>query len=500
MAKSIDNAIEARAICKRFDRVLVLDNVDFSLASGEIHAVVGSNGAGKSTLMKILNGVHAADSGVMRFFGQEVTLRSSRDAHEAGLAMVYQELSLIPTLTVSQNVFLTHYPHKNWLFIDDKKNHQRVAQLLEMVGVQANISPTDIVDDLSSGQRQVIEIVKALASEPKVLILDEPTASLAVKEIDSIFSTINKLKENGISVIYISHYLQDIFTICDSVTVLRDGRQVFSGYTKDTSLQAIIAEMVGKMAVQRNTARDRRTAHSGTPLLEMRDVCTEKIDHVSLQVRRGEMVGIAGLLGSGRSEIFNALLGLDRITSGEILIDGVKQNYRTPHDAIEAGIVLVPENRRKKGLIMEHSVQHNMFLSALKRFTRWRSLLNGRQIESVVKQQIEALSIKTQTPAQLMKFLSGGNQQKVVISKCLITRAPILLLDDPTFGIDLLAKQEIMDIIRRFVDDGNAVVFVSSEYKEIIDLCDTIYTVRRGTITNTLDNNITEQELLYCLQ
>ena len=496
--KKPDYAIKAEKINIGFDGVSVLKDVDFSLQSGEVHAVVGSNGAGKSTLMKILNGIYRPTSGALYFFGVPQTLKSAEDARRVGVAMVYQDLSLIPTLTVAQNVFLSHYPRRGVL-IDDRRCNRITAELLESVGVASGASPTDVVGTLSSGQQQIVEIIKALSANPRILILDEPTAALSVKEIENFFAVIRGLKRRGISVVYISHYLHDTFKICDSVTVLRDGVVATHCATEDIGMFELVKEMVGDKPTEMHWNKRKPVAPHEKPLLETCGLSTARVKNISLKVHRGEVVGIAGLLGSGRSELFDALFGMDRIKGGEIYLAGKSIQIRTPTEAIKAGISLVPENRRKRGLILDFSVRENAVLSTFARFTRW-FLLNIRALAVLVNSYIKSLDIKARSQNQLVRFLSGGNQQKVVVGKCLATESRVLLLDDPTFGVDISAKQEIMSIIRNYVGQNNGAIFVSSEFKEIAEFCDSVYVMKRGEITNHFNTALSEKELLFCVQ
>ncbi len=494
-----ENAISAQKINIGFNGVPILKNVDFSLRRGEVHAVVGSNGAGKSTLMKILCGVYHPQGGAIRFFNNPIDLTSPGVASKAGLEMVFQELSLIPTLTVAQNVFLKHHPYRRGPFIDDRRANNEAAKLLEIVGVGTSTAPTDIVEELSSGQRQVVEIVKALASNPKIIILDEPTASLSVAEIEGVFKVIRNLKERDISVIYITHYLQDLFKICDRVTVLRDGEVAMNCPIGETSLAKIVTAMVGDTRKVKKQKKEAQAFASAKTLLEVNNLSTKKVKNISFKVQQGEIVGIAGLLGSGRSELFDALYGIDHLHGGEILVNGKQLQLHNSSAAIDAGVALVPENRRTRGLIVDFSVTENIILSILDRLTK-RFLLNKAAMSEHVGGMIKNLDIKTQGGNQKVRFLSGGNQQKIVVAKCLSTKSRLLLLDDPTFGVDIHAKGEIMAIIKEFVSRGNGAIFVSSEFNEIIEFCDTIYIMKQGKISTRLDNSITEDQLLYQVQ
>ena len=493
-------AIELSDISISFSSNQVLKKVHFSLSEGEVHALAGSNGAGKSTLMKILNGVYQHDSGTITIFDQAVHFTCPEDARKMGIGMVFQDLSLVSTLTVAENVFLHNAPYKKWFVIDDKKNNQRAQELLHMVGVKDEFSSTTPVERLSGGQKQIVEIVKALAREPKILILDEPTASLTNLEIERFFSVIETLKQRHISIIYITHYLKDILKICDTVTVLRDGINVFNSATSECDISTIIYYMLGKESKAKVWDTKRSASwHGKTPLLETHNLTTAHVHDISLQVHAGQVIGIAGLLGSGRSELMNALYGFDRIVDGELLLEGKPVTIHSPTDAIMAGIILVPEDRREKGLILDFSVADNVVMAILKQLGRY-GLIDKKKHSTIVEKYISSLNIVTEGKAQKMKFLSGGNQQKSVLAKCLSANAKILLLDDPTFGVDIHAKYEIMQIIRTYVENGNGAIFISSEFNEIVDFCDSIYVLNHGKIEKYIDEKITEEELLYFVQ
>ncbi len=498
MESSDSYAITARRLNMSFDNVQVLKDVEFNLIEGEIHAVVGANGAGKSTLMKILNGVYRQDSGEIKIFDQTVGFNSPEDARKSGIAMVFQELSLIPTLSVSENIFLQSQPYRIGPLINDSKADDKTRSLLKMVGVESDTSPQNKVQHLTGGQKQIIEILKALSHEPRILILDEPTASLTHSEINNLFSVISTLKEQGISIIYITHYLEDVFKICDKVTVMRDGANVLTSLTSELSVTDIVDAMVGSKTEKVKTTQ-RQDLRNGTPLLDIQGITNEHIQNVSIQAYKGEIVGIAGLLGSGRSEFMNAVFGIDRIKSGKIFIEGVEIKINSPTDALKSGIALVPENRREQGLILEFSVMDNVvmpILTYLKKFL----MFNEKKARSLTEEYIRSLDIKTQGWNQVTRKLSGGNQQKIVVSKCLLSNSRIMLLDDPTFGVDIRAKQDILKIIREYTDKGNTVIFVSSEFNEIASYCDSIYIMKRGQINGFTDTITTEDALLEMVQ
>ena len=491
-------SIDASGISISFDNVKILKNVDFRVKPGEVHALVGTNGAGKSTLMKIINGVYKKDTGQISLFGRNNDYSTPEEARQAGVAMVFQDLSLIPSLTVAENIFLQTHPFRKGLLIDDKKGYSKASELLSLIGVDTEIRPEDRVEDLSVGKQQIIEIAKALSHNPRILILDEPTASLSSAEIESLFGVIETLKTRGISIIYITHYLQDIFKICDSLTLLRDGQVVFRKDTESIDLQFLVDAMAGSETENISWNRN-KTAREGTPLLEVRNLSTSRIKEISLKIYPGEIVGVAGLLGSGRSELLQALFGIDRIQKGEILIGGEASDISSSSDAINSGITLVPENRREQGLVLDFPVEDNVVLSIINRIKK-HFVVDREKTTEIVNHYIDSLNVKTQGPEQIVRYLSGGNQQKIVVAKCLASDSRILLLDDPTFGVDVHAKHEIMRIINDYASQGNGVLFVSSEFNEIANFCDSIYIMKKGSITEFLSDKVSEDDLLYKVQ
>jgi ribose transport system ATP-binding protein len=492
-------AIEARGICKGFDGVKVLDGVDFRLSKGEAHAIVGANGAGKSTFMKILNGIYSADSGSVSVFGEKAGYDTPEGARKAGIAMVYQDLSLVPTLSVAENIFLASNPYKKGPFIDDGRARTEAAALLKSLGVGEAIDPDARVADISVGQQQLVEIAKALAGDPRILILDEPTASLSSSEIETLFDVIARLKSRGMSIIYITHYLRDIFKICESVTALRDGKAVLSTLASATTVEALVAAMIGIDEESRAEWKLTRRGGARKPLLEIRGLTTDSIRDVSIEIAPGEVVGLAGLLGSGRTELLRALYGCDRIVAGSVYIDGTEVEPRSPSDALAAGIALVPEDRRRQGLILDFSVEQNVVLPVLEKI-RGRFLIDERKSGGLADRYIERLGMKVTGRDQRVRYLSGGNQQKVVVAKCLSSEAKILLLDDPTFGVDMHSKMEIMRIVRDFASDGGGVLFVSSEFKEVAEFCDAIYVMKKGRVTCIVQDPVTEEQLMQLVQ
>jgi ribose transport system ATP-binding protein len=495
--------LEATNISKSFNGVRVLSGVDFRLLQGEVHAIVGQNGAGKSTLMKILSGVYSRDEGDVLVEGKPGRYDSALDAQRAGIGMVFQDFSLVPTMTVCQNVFLAAgRTMRRGPFLDDRAMRRRTLELLADIGVDVDIDPDSLVGDLSIGSRQIVEIAKARALDSKILILDEPTASLSNAETASLFAVIRRLKSRGISIVYITHYLRDIFRICDAVTVLRDGSVALSTPIALTDMSAIINAMIGKAMEKGETSARPDVDRTAEPLLEASHVTTRRVRDITFSLWPGEVLGLAGLLGSGRTEILRALYGLDRLVSGSLLMRGRALLLRSTADAKRAGIALVPEDRRSQGLIMNFSIRENIVLSILRRLSR-AVFVNDARGRATARAYVEEFSIKADGVEQEVRYLSGGNQQKVVIAKNAADEPLVLLLDDPTFGIDIKSKRDIMNIVRGFVDRGNAAIFVSSELEEIAWFCDRTLVIRKGEVTASVANreqHASEETLLHLVQ
>ncbi|MBC7333088.1 MAG: sugar ABC transporter ATP-binding protein [Actinobacteria bacterium] len=496
--------LEMKGICKSFSGIRVLHEVDFTLLKGEVHAIVGQNGAGKSTLMKILNGVFTKDSGVIWIDGREVSYDTPIGARRNGINMIFQEFSLVPTLTVYQNVFLTKEPRMGKMLLKDSYCEKKTAEILSEIGIDVEINPKSLVGELSVGSQQLVEIAKALSSESKILIMDEPTASLTHTEIDSLFDVIKRLKQKGISIIYISHYLRDIFEICDRITVLRDGRRIFTKKLEDTNLEEVISAMVGKPVTQQSHVGKGVINREATPILEVDNLKVGNlIEGISFKLWPGEILGIAGLLGSGRSEIVNAIFGTIKREKGELKVKGERINIRSSRDSIRAGINIVPEDRRKQGLILDFSVKENLILPIVNRLAKLL-LVDDKKAEKLVSYYMDKLKIKAEGVWQVVRFLSGGNQQKVVVAKSMASESKILLMDDPTFGIDVQSKQEIMSIVAEFARSGGGVIFISSELDELAKYCHRILVLKRGVITEVVDceggRAISEEALLKMIQ
>lgn len=491
-----ETAVRMRAISKAFNGVRVLDRVDFDVVGGEIHALVGGNGAGKSTLMKILEGVHAPDEGIIEIAGRPVMFHSSRDARAAGVAMIFQELSLIPTLTVAQNVFLTREPRDGVGFIDDRDAEARTRALFAELGI--DIDPRATVGDLPMALRQLAEIAKALSQNARILIMDEPTSSLGRSETEQLFRLMRRLRARGIAIVYISHRMEEIFEISDRITVLRDGVRVLTVPTAEATMEQIINAIVGRPYVAATNGRTADTVEAGEVLLEVRSLVREpRLRGVSFVLRRGEIVGLAGLMGSGRTELVRAIFGVDRPDSGEVLVGGRPVRPGDPQAAMAAGIGLIPEDRAGQGLVVDHPIRDNVLAPILSRLTRG-GIVDDRRGDRVCEDFRERLQIKASSLTQPVRSLSGGNQQKVVIAKWLATEPRILLMDEPTAGVDIGTKQEIVQLIRRLANEGRAILFISSELPELLAAADRVLIMRHGRIDQELARTtITSEEELH---
>lgn len=471
-------------IAKAFSGVTVLDGVDFELEAGETHALLGGNGAGKSTLMKILEGVYTADGGAIELDGEPVQLGSPQAARRHGIAMIFQEFSLVPTLTVAQNVYLSREARTRTGLLDDRALERQTGDLLAELGV--DIDPRTEVRRLGAASMQLVEIAKALSQDARILIMDEPTASLARSEVDALFKIIERLKQRGITIVYITHRLEEVLAIADRVTVLRDGQVVGTRPTSEVDIGALIELIVGRSVEQALGRADREVDRSGTPLLSVRGLSTPSgLEDVDLDLYPGEIVGLAGLMGSGRSELARALFGIDAHTAGQVRLRGEPVKISRPAEAIKRGIVLVPEDRRRQGLVLAHGVERNLTLALLRRLSRG-GFLDDREGSGIAERYVESLGIQTRSLATPVRLLSGGNQQKVVLGKWLATEPDVLILDEPTVGVDIGTRSEIVDLIRSLADQGKAVLVISSELAEVLALADRIVVLREGRVDRSL--------------
>jgi ribose transport system ATP-binding protein len=482
---SRDAVVRMRDISKSFNGVPVLTDVDFEVRRGEVHALAGGNGAGKSTLMKILQGVYTLDAGTIEVDGRPVRLGSVQEARAAGIGMVFQEFSLVPTLTVAQNIALGNEPLSRGVLIRDREAIRRAREVFAEMEVE--VDPKAVVGGLGTAYWQLTEIAKALSQQARVLIMDEPTASLAKHEADTLFELVGRLTERGISVIYISHRMDEVYRIADRITVLRDGRRLFTEALADVTREQIVQGIVGKEIEGELSYTQRTSRADAEPLLELDQVTAgPRVRDISFSVARGEIVGLAGLMGSGRTELARVLFGIDPVRSGTIRVSGRELRLRGPQDAVAAGIALIPEDRRAQGLVLEHSVRQNLTLPLLGQLRRG-PFLDDRKGRSLTRQLVERFSIKVGNADRPVRLLSGGNQQKVVIAKWLGTEPAVLVMDEPTAGVDIGTKNEILATIRQLADQGMAVVVISSEYPELLAVSDRIVVLREGAVHRVLD-------------
>lgn len=497
--------IKMSKINKSYSGVKVLFDVDYDLMQGEIHGLVGKNGAGKSTLMKILFGVEVCDSGGIEIFGVKgVSGKSTYEQHES-IAMIFQELSLIPTLTVAQNVFLTNPPKSNFFLLDLKKCNQLTRDVLKELNVI--IDPDEVVENLSVADKQVVEIAKVIEQQKKILIMDEPTTSFTVNQMEIFFKIIKGLKNQGVSIIYISHNLGHIFKVCDRITIIRDGRNISTSRVKDITMETVIEGMTGSSKKEGKIEKDEvvKRNKNKEPLLKVQNISFgQRVSSVSFELYPGEVLGIAGLTGSGRTELLESIYGINRLEKGCIFIEGKKIPVLTPGQSLEIGLSLVPDERQIKGLVVSQSVSENIVLPIIDKMKRIL-FIRTKKILSIVRSMIGKLKIVVADVNQAVISLSGGNQQKVVLAKSFAANSNILLMDDPTLGIDVESKQEIVEIVRKYVVSGEkGVIIVSSELEVLEDICDRVLIMKQGNIVdeieNTINEKITENRLISLIQ
>ena len=484
--------LEMKGICKQFPGVRALDNVDFELYPGQVCGLVGENGAGKSTLMNVLGGVLQPDGGEIRLDGSAVTISTTKRAEALGISFIHQELSLFREMDVATNIFIQHLPKKACL-LDQKKLYRETRKILDAIHLDY-VRPTTQVRDLKIGEQQLVEIGRAYAQNTRILILDEPTSSLTKPEIEILFRIVRELREKGIAVVFITHRLDEIYDICDTITIMRDGRKILSSDIDAIARSEVVNNMIGRSVSEfyEHTAHEK-----GEELLSIRGLCSRnKLNNVSLEVHKGEVVGLYGLLGSGRSEVLRAVFGLYGTTAGEIRIRGKLLNSRSPERVMKEGVAFITEDRRKEGLVLNQSVKNNLVLTNLRSIRRGL-LLDSRKERAVAEQRIGELRIKTPTMKRNVQFLSGGNQQKVVIAKWLNCEPQLLMMDEPTRGVDVGAKHEIYTLIDSLLQRDMGVLLVSSELPEIMGLCDRVIVLKEGTVAADLSGpELTEEALL----
>ena len=487
--------LSLEGIHKSFGGVKVLNNVDFRLQKGTIHALVGGNGAGKSTLMKIMTGVYTLDEGTITVNGQVKKVSSPNDMLENGVRMIFQELSLISTLTITENIFLNQELKKG-IHLDKREMTQRAKALLDDLEIYVDVNSK--IEDLSVGICQLVEIAKALSFNPSVLVMDEPTASLTDREIDVLFQIAKRLKDRGTAIVYISHRMKEIFQIADEITVLRDGHKVAHAPISEIDMPTLVNHIIGSSDNRKSMEwKDREAPVSDEVMLEVENLSLEgRLHNASFKLRKGEVLGLAGLMGSGRTEVMESLVGLNKTPEATIKLEGNKVEFKNVQQAVDSGIVLIPEDRRRQGLVLMHSFKDNLLLPNLKKVKRGIAIDKSKSREAS-NEAIGKFDIKVNDIFAEINRLSGGNQQKVVIAKWLKTNPKILLMDEPTAGVDIGAKGEIIDIIRNFTAEGKSVIFASSELAELISISDRVLVLSNGRITGELSREeITSEEML----
>lgn len=499
--------LNMQAITKDFPGVRALDDVNFDVHSGEIHALCGENGAGKSTLIKILGAVypHGTYDGQLLINGAEQQFRHVRDAEREGIAVIHQELALIPEMTVAGNIFLGQEPHRFGI-IDKTRLSNEAGALLAQFGLDMPLNA--YVHNLGIGQQQLVEIAKALSRDARLLVLDEPTAALTESEVDILHRILTQLRDEGVTSIYITHKLKEIFRIANRVTVLRDGKTVATQSIGECTEDQLIAQMVGRELTTLYPDREHFSPTAGDEVaLQVEDLCTyptepPQLENISFEVRRGEILGIAGLMGAGRTELINTIFGANSGKwQGKVYKDGVHVQFRSPRDAIRQGMALVSEDRKQYGLILDNDVVRNITLASLGKSKELTAMgVINRPVEyQKSSESVDTLNIKTTSLDVSVRQLSGGNQQKVVLGKWLMTRPNVLFLDEPTRGIDVGAKAEIHALTAKLADDGVAIVLVSSELPEILGMSDRILVLHEGRITGEFENeNLTQEDILRC--
>lgn len=477
-------------IQKHFPGVHALKNCQFELKSGEVHALVGENGAGKSTLMKILTGVHKKDGGKIVFMNEELTNLTPRQAQDKGISMIHQELNLMPHLSCAQNIFISREPKRGGIFTDDRKLNRDARELFQKLGL--SLDPKTLVGNITVAGQQMVEIAKALSFQSKILIMDEPTAALTDKEIDDLFRIIKALKTQGVGIVYISHRMDELMKITDRISVMRDGEYIKTVATKETSTDEIIQMMVGRPIYEPPKSE---TSAKNEVVLSVENLSTDRLFNVGFSVRRGEILGFAGLMGAGRTEVARAVFGADTIHTGEIFVHGKPVRIRAPQDAVRHGIGYLSEDRKQFGLALGMSVEDNTVLASLGRFSRL-GLIHLKKTAEITQEYVSRLKTKTPGIKQDVRNLSGGNQQKVIIAKWLVRDCDILIFDEPTRGIDIGAKSEIYKLLHDLAGSGKAIIMISSELPEILRMSDRVAVMCEGRITKILEAKDCDQETI----
>ncbi|MGG6361250.1 sugar ABC transporter ATP-binding protein [Peribacillus frigoritolerans] len=472
----VSNILEMKQVSKSFPGVKAVQNVNFTLKKGEVHCLIGANGAGKSTLMKILSGVYTKDEGEIRLEGKPVTIKTPVDSMSLGISTIYQELSLVEELSLAENIFLGNYLKPNGGFVKWRKINEEAKRLFSILGL--SVSPTMQTSKASMGLKQMTEIAKAIAAECKIIIMDEPSTALSNDEVLKLYDVIKLLKKQGYTIVYISHKLEELYAVGDRVTVLRNGKWVITDEMKNLEQPDLIRHITGRSIEKRDKVHIETNREE---FLKVKGFTNHKIQDVSFSVSKGEIVGLYGLVGSGRTELLRAIYGADPIQAGELMMDGMKKIISSPQKAVDAGMGLVPENRKTEGANLDLSILENAFLPSLHTFSK-RSFVKQQQMKMVMQEMIKKLNIKTSGSDVPMRNLSGGNQQKVIISRWLIKESKILLFDEPTQGIDVGAKDEIYSIMKELSNQGTSIIMATSEIEELLTVCDRVLIMFEGKL------------------
>ena len=483
-------------VSKSFPGVQALKDVKLNLNSGEVLALVGENGAGKSTLMKVLSGIYKRDEGIIKLNNQEINVDGPLQAQKLGIAIIHQEMNLMPHLTVAQNILIGREPRKFFgIACDDKELNRRARILLDELNL--SLEPTQVVGSLTVAKQQMVEIAKALSYDSKIIIMDEPTSALTLSETEVLFKIINNLRKSGKGIIYISHRMEELTKISDRITVFRDGKYIDTLVTKDTQISKIISLMIGREVAQDLRPETVRKFSDKEIALEVKGLSTKNLlKDVSFQLHKGEILGFAGLMGAGRTELALAIVGKDQITEGQIIVNGKKVKINNPADAVSNGIGYLSEDRKRFGVLLNQDVKFNIVLSNLRKITSKFGFVNNNQSRLSSTSAVKNLSIRTPSIDQMVKNLSGGNQQKVVIGKWLTRETDVLIFDEPTRGIDVGAKDEIYKLLQELVSQGKSIIMISSELPEILRMSDRILVMCEGRVTGILSNKEADQNLI----
>lgn len=482
-----DMILKLNHISKMYPGVTALDDLNIQFQEGEIHAIVGENGAGKSTMIKTISGAIQPTKGTIEINGQTYEHMTPALSRASGIAVIYQEFTLIPVLSAAENIFMGEFL-MNGMVLDRKAMYNKSKELFERLKV--NIDPNVKVADLTTGYQQIVEIAKAVSKDAKILIMDEPSAPLTTSEVEAMFKIVDTLKEQGVTIIYISHRMEEIFRLSDRVSVLRDGKYITTVNTADTNKAELIRLMVGRELTETYPVRAK---HASETILSIRNVSGNGVKNISFDVKKGEILGMAGLIGAGRTELAQLLFGYEEITEGEIILNGKSLKPKNCMESIKAGIALVPEDRKRQGLVLDMTIKENTTMPSLKDWSS-HSVINPKKETEITEKYIESLRTKTPSMDQKAKNLSGGNQQKVVLAKWLAMNPDILIFDEPTRGIDVGAKQEIYQIMNDLANDGKAIIMISSDMEELIGMSDRIVVLCKGRMTGIMDRESISQE------